>query len=208
MDEHAPDRAPFTEVSEFNARSIRGIVRAVIDVKSWIENPPSVDQVRPACCPACAVPSRPIGSGLLLHGHGLRSRQLWGPPQPHATSEIRLFNGRRHQCQRCGAVTMVLPTEALTKRLYSAASIAWTLALFGIALLSPVEIRRLVSPQRIWGFAAARGWATIFRWAAAAAEGHLFGCVRPSPPQWPARKVAERAAATVAARATPHAYLT
>jgi hypothetical protein len=98
---------------------------------------------------------------------------------------------------------MVVPAQTLTKRLYAASAIAWALALFGVALLSPAAIRRLVSPMRIWGDTSARRWVTPFRWATAASEGRLFRCVRPMPPDWPARRVAERVATTIAAHAVP-----
>jgi hypothetical protein len=100
-------------------------------------------------------------------------------------------------------VTVVMPAQTLTKRLYAASAIAWALALMGVALLSPTAIRRLVSPMRIWGDTSARRWAAPFRWATAASEGRLFHCVRATPPDWPARKVAERVATTVAAHAVP-----
>jgi hypothetical protein len=95
---------------------------------------------------------------------------------------------------------MVVPAEVLTKRRYSAAAIAWALALFGLSLVSPAAVRLLVSPWRTWN---PRGWVTLLRWAGAAAEGRLFRCVRPLPADWPARKVAERVATTVAGHALP-----
>jgi putative restriction endonuclease len=49
-------------------RSAHRIVQSVIDLKSWIEAAPDVDQVRPARCLCCNAPSRPVGGCLGLHG--------------------------------------------------------------------------------------------------------------------------------------------
>ena len=164
---------------------------------------PTVGEARPAQCPACCCPSRPFGKGLVLYGHGLRERQLWGPPEPLGAPAICIVRVRRYQCQRCGAVTVVAPAETLTKRLYTAAAIGWALALYGLSLLTPTAVRRLVSPWTHWGARSAAGWQTLPRWAGAAAEGRLFDCVRPMPEEWSARKVAARAATTLAGHALP-----
>ena len=44
--------------------------------------PPSVEEVRPARCPDCGVASKPVGGGVVVQGHGLRTRQLRGPQAP------------------------------------------------------------------------------------------------------------------------------
>jgi hypothetical protein len=112
---------------------------------------------------------------------------------------VTVFKGRRYECQRCGAVMTVMPCETLTRRRYSGPAIAWALALFGVALLSPSAIRELVSPWRTWSST----WVQLLRWAGAAADGKLWHCVRPAPADWSARRVAERVATTVAAYAPP-----
>jgi hypothetical protein len=58
-----------------------------------------------------------------------------------------------------------------------------------------------VSPWAHWGARSAAGWQTLPRWATAAAEGRLFECVRRMPEEWPARRVAARAATTLAGHA-------
>ena len=191
---------PRVTVNE-KTRSIRGVVRSEVDVKSWEAKTPTVDEVRPAQCPACRAPSRPVGEGLVLHGHGFRERQLWGPPQPSSVPSVRVIRIRRFECQRCGAVTVVAPAETLTKRLYSAAAIGWALALYGLSLLTPTAVRRLVSPWTHWGAKSAERWQTLIRWALAGAQGRLFECVRPMPEEWPIRKVAARAATTLSGHA-------
>jgi hypothetical protein len=195
--------APRVRKVKGQERSTRGVVRSDIDVKTWKHQTPSVGAVRPSRCPACLAPSRPVGEGLVLHGHGTRARQFRGPAAPMATPEIRVVDLRRYECQRCGAVTTVGPAETLTKRLYSAAAIAWALALFGLSLLSSAAVRELVSPSRIIGYAAAPRWATLSRWCAAAAEGRLFEAVRSLAPSGTARQVAETVAVAVGAYALP-----
>jgi hypothetical protein len=96
----------------------------------------------------------------------------------------------------------VAPAETLTKRLYSAAAIAWSLALFGVLLLTPPAVRALVSPWQVLGAASAPRWVTLFRWCNAAAEGRLFRAVR-SLPAGSARQVAEAVAAAASAHAMP-----
>lgn len=181
------------------ARSIRGVVQVDVDVKCWAEKTPTVEQVRPDRCPACKAASRPLGGRCGLHGHGVRRRESWGPPRPGAASEVVVFQGRRFQCQCCGAVTMVVPAATVTKRRYSGSAIAWALALFGANLLAPSAIRLQVSPWKSW----ALGWTTLLRWTQAAALGRLFKKVGPMPYSQPARKVAERVAGAVSAYALP-----
>ena len=58
------------------------------DVKNWLLRKPTVKEARPGRCPRCHCASRPTGSALGLHGHGLRDRQVLGPP-PWRASKIR-----------------------------------------------------------------------------------------------------------------------
>lgn len=111
---------------------------------------------------------------------------------------------RRYRCVRCRAVATVAPAETLTKRLYSAPAIAWSLALFGIAMMSPAAIRELVSPMQIVGVSSVARWLTLLRWCSAVADGRLFsGAARRVARKHDARGVAEAAAAAIAAHALP-----
>jgi hypothetical protein len=145
----------------------------------------------------------PVGGRIIVQGHGKRSRQAWGPAAPHSPPELRKLDIRRYRCIRCLAVTTVVPSETLTKRLYTAAAIAWALALLGLSMLSPTAIRQLVSPWRILGNTSAARWQTLLRWATAAGEGRLFKCVRQMPEEWSVRKVAARAASMLGAHVLP-----
>ena len=67
-----------------------------------------------------------------------------------------------------------------------------------------MKVRTRVSPWRIVGFAAT-GWITLRRWIRAVRAQRLWRCVRPLPAHATARRVAERAATTMAAHAPPQA---
>jgi hypothetical protein len=144
-----------------------------------------------------------MGEPVVLHGHGLRERQLWGPARPHGKPEAIVIQTRRYACQRCGAVTTVAPAETLTKRLYSAAAIVWGLALFGLSLLSPVAVREAVSPWPVVGHTSAARWMTLRRWCRAAAEGRLFHSIRQLAPSGTSRQMAEVVAVAISAYAIP-----
>jgi hypothetical protein len=137
----------------------------------------------------------------VLHGHGLRTRDQWGPPDARAPPSVGEVVGRRYACQRCGAVVLVVPGAVLRRRLYSAAAVALALALWGVEGLAPAEVRARVSPWRIVGATAARGWASLRRWANAVRARALFSRVRSLPGGTRLREVAARAATTLAAHA-------
>jgi hypothetical protein len=106
---------------------------------------------------------------------------------------------RRFLCRGCGAILLVVPRGMMPRRHYAASAIALALALLGLLGLSVSEIRQRISPWQIVDKAAAERWPTLRRWVEAARRGELFCAVRPSPPHFTMREVAERAAATIAA---------
>lgn len=108
---------------------------------------------------------------------------------------------RRYRCTRCRAVLTVVPAETITRRLYSAAAIAWALALYGLSLLAPGAVRELVSPWRVVTASSAARWRTLSRWCAAAAD-RLFSKLPPLP-DTTARQVAAAAAVAISAFAVP-----
>jgi len=158
-----------------------------------------VDEVRPGRCPACGATGRPLGGRLGLHGHGLRERHQWGPADLGAVPAVIGILLRRYQCQPCGAIVVVGPRGLLGRRLYSAGTVAMALALWGLAMLSPPEVRRRVSPLRIVGATAAAGWSSLRRWCRAVRGGRLFPAVRALLAEATLREVAARAATTLAA---------
>ena len=182
-------------------RSAFRIVYAELDVKSWKVRLPSADEARPGSCPCCGMASRPAGGRLVIHGHGVRTRDQWGPPDATAPPEVGEVVCRRYHCLACGAVLLVVPRGILQRRLYSAGAIALALALWGVGYLAPGQVRARVSPWRIVGATAALGWASLRRWARAIRERVLFLCVRRFPASARLRLVAAWAAMTLAAYA-------
>lgn len=174
-----------------------------MDVKRWLESPPSVDTVRPGSCPRCAAagaaPGRPKG----LHGHGLRERQLRGPAAPGASPTLVVVRVRRYRCQRCGAVLTVAPRETATARLYTLSAVAWALALFGVSRLSEHDVRRRTSPWTIVGPTAVRRWISLRRWVAAVRQGRLLRRLARPPDRCAARVAAGQIAIQAAAHASP-----
>jgi hypothetical protein len=88
-------------------------------------------------------------------------------------------------------------------RRYSGPAIAQALALFGLEHLSPAEVRRRTSVDRVIGPTASTGWVSLYRWCEAVRDGRLFPEVRACPASFTRRQVAERAASTMGGRAPP-----
>jgi len=100
-------------------------------------------------------------------------------------------------------VIVVGPLGVLPGWIYSGPAIAWALWLFGVAKQAAAKVRRQLNPWTQVGATAAAGWATLRRWARAVRDRRLFALVRPCPAEWSPRRVAARAATTVAALALP-----
>jgi len=184
-------------------RSKQRIVHSELDVKSWLDRVPGVDEVRPGRCPCCGVASRPVGGRLALHGHGVRTRQVRGPLSPDGAPTTVEILCRRYRCQCCGAVLQVVPRGVLPHRYFSGPAIAWALALFGVQHLPVPEVRRRTSPWAVVGEAAKPSWAALMRWVGAARSGRLWpGLVRPRAGDT-RRAVAEHIALALGSRAPP-----
>lgn len=164
------------------------MISSRVEIKAWMESRPSVDGVRPAHCVGCGAASRPLGGGFTLHGHGLVARQVRGPLAADCASGIVEIAARRYECQRCGAVMIVVPASILPRRHYSASSIALALFLWLLDERSDVEVRDRVCAWRVRGRSGARGWAQLYRWARDAAD--LFSLPRPVRREHDVREVA------------------
>ena len=180
-------------------RSSFGLVHSSIDVKSWIEELPSVEAARPARCPLCGAASRRPGRSLGLHGHGTRPRGLWRALALAAPTVVGEILVRRYLCQLCDRSVTVVPRGVLWRRLYGATAIATALALWAVERQPAPQVRTTVSPWPLVGATAAVGWCSLLRWSAAIRAGRLFGQVRASPSSWSARQVARRAVETLVA---------
>lgn len=108
---------------------------------------------------------------------------------------------RRYECQRCRACMLVVPSEVLPRRLYTACAIGLALALWALLGETEAAVRARVSPFTIVGAAAFGSWITLRRWAADAARGQLLATSRASPSNFTLRQHAERAAAGLEALA-------
>jgi hypothetical protein len=183
---------------------VHGFIPCDVDVKGWQHEIPSVSSVRPSKCPWCSAASQVVGEPLVLHGHGLRGRQQWGPAAPWSTPTVGDVTLRRYRCQSCRGVCFVGPRGIERRRLYSGPAIAFALVLFGLLRYSPGAVRRATSPWRIVGSTAAGTWHTLRRWLRAVAQGSLWPHLRRSVPGSSRRAAAERAAAGLSAQAPPH----
>jgi hypothetical protein len=170
-----------------------------------LQEQPSVDDVRPAACVVCEAAARPLGARLVLHGHGLRARQLRGPPLPTQAPTLVVIQARRFRCQRCHAVLVVLPHEAVPRRYYTRTAIALAVTLYGVVGLSHAATRQRVSPLATTGVSAERRWYSLVRWLCAIAERRLFPSL-PATADQPRRAAAARAALALGAQAPPSLF--
>lgn len=177
---------------------MRGVARDGAGVKSS-----SVDELRPAACARCGQPSHLAGGRLGLHGHGTRSRQTRGLLTVDGEAVVKVVTARRYICTRCWTTVTVLPTAVAPHRLYLKSTMAVAFVLHGVERQSQRATRARLCPWRTWGDGSATRWDALRDWLAAVREGRLFRCVRRPPDEWPRRRVAQRAATTVAALAPP-----
>lgn len=115
---------------------------------------------------ACDRPSRLPGAKLGVIGHGIRNRQLRGPPEPRQAPVERTIFVRRFLCLACGAVMTVVPQQVAPGRWYAAPAIVWALALFGVLGLRLWEIRALVQPDVTRPAGDRTPWRQVARWVA------------------------------------------
>jgi hypothetical protein len=184
------------------ARSPRGIAQSEIVVNIWAKRLPTVEAVRPACCPACGAASRPVGGRLGLYGDGTRVRTVRHPPDADSPPEDWVLRLRRYRCTACGAVTLVGPRGVLAHRRFTALAIALALLAWIAAGATARAVREEFSPIPFQSLSHVT-WRGMLRWIDAIAAGRLFPCVRGSPPEWSRRQRAERTVSTIRAMAPP-----
>lgn len=159
---------------------------------------PSCEAVRPARCPCCRVESRPIGSRVVVVGHGVVERQVLGPAAARGVPMLQLLRVRRYRCRSCTAVLLVGPRGLVPGRWYGAGAIGVALTRFALGE-THAAVRGAVSPLRWQGVAATERWVTLSRWIDAVEAGRLLGIRVPAG--LGRRGVAEHAARVLAARA-------
>jgi len=183
-------------------RSDQRVVQSQIEIKRWMETVPSVGDVRPACCPACASAGAPIGKRIVIVGHGLRRREVEGPTDHEDAGGAGFVLWlRRYLCRACGAVLTVVPRGILRCRRYCAFAIAWALALFGLLRLPAKIVRERMTCWRETPWTTNPAWAAVIRWVRAVRDRRLFCGLPRSPPSVSLRRVAERAAMALAGAA-------
>lgn len=96
-------------------------------------------------------------------GHGVRKRMMLGPHEPGAEPEVSEVTTRRYRCTACGAVITVLPRGMLPRLRYGLSAMVIAIGLWWLGH-SAAEIRRLVSPFKVVGDEARRGWHSLRRW--------------------------------------------
>lgn len=179
-----------------DAEGTHRVVEIEIEVKSWAQSLPTAADVRPARCPACEAPGL-VDERVVLHGHGVRGRQCWGPPEPDRAGVRWTLSQRRYACQCCKAVVVVRPRGVMPWRRYTAAAIAVALWLWGVDGKTDANVRDAVAVEPKPGLSRPERWTTLRRWAAAARESRLWHCLGDGT-AWTLRQGAERVARFVA----------
>lgn len=105
----------------------------------------------------------------MLHGHGLRERQVRGPFDADSAPGWVVVACRRYECMACGIVMTVVPRGIAPHRHYGHAAIAMALALWAIVGAPVVDIRRRVCAWHHSHETPSR-WPTLRRWARAARD--------------------------------------
>jgi len=153
-------------------KSISLIVYPALDVKNWLQAPPTVAAARPRQCPRCEAASRPVGQRLGIHGHGLRDRQVRGPVVSSEPTTV-VIACRRYLCTVCAAVITVVPRGIEPRRHYGRAAVCLALALWALGGQPTTAVRARVCA---WRAATTTSWRALRRWAAAAAAGAWSWC--------------------------------
>ena len=181
------------------------VVHAPLNVKSWIAEPPSVTSIRPSCCPACGAASRPVGSALMLWGHGTRERTLWGLMTWDGAPTQITIRVQRYLCRACDVTCTVVPRGVAARYRYASTAITLAFWLWGVLDFSQSKVRAAISPWDIVGASQEGLWRSLRRWTRDVFLGRLFSGVAldASYAAGPARAIATRVAQIAAGRGPP-----
>lgn len=153
--------------------SISSFLQATLDVKFFAKMDFGVEEQRPSHCPSCGCGAGRPGA-LRLHGHGVRTRDVWGPPRAGgARPEVLELRVRRYRCLACAHVMTVRPPFVARYFRYATAAIALALWLWAVCGRPARFVRAEVSPWRIVGLSEPRRWRSLSRWFAR--HDTLFG---------------------------------
>lgn len=135
-----------------------------------------------------------------LVGHGLRERQVRGPPDACGEAAVQVLRVRRYRCRSCGVTLTVVPRGVAARRHFGAGAIGLGLLLWSVEHQSARVVREIVG-----GISAPEqgDWPALRGWIEAISQGWLFGVVRAAPADFSRRQRAERAAMTLVALSPP-----
>jgi hypothetical protein len=126
-----------------------------VEYSSHLSCLPSVEELRPSCCPLCQEPAR-TEDGLRIVGHGTYRRQLLGVVDGCGNLVIWI---RRFLCRRCQHTISVQPDDLYPGRWYAGVAIVLSLVLSLLGGESDADVReRVAEPGET------RGWKTLERW--------------------------------------------
>jgi hypothetical protein len=179
--------------------SATNLLHAILDVKSFAKMKFGVEEDRPARCWRCGIGAGHVGS-LRIHGHGLRERHVWGPPETmKAAAQVLALVLRRYRCLECRHVMTVRPPFLARYFRYTTAAIALAMWLWAIAEASASTTRERISPWPRRGLSEPHRWRSLGRWLGRL--GDLFGLHEELGEV--GRSLAARGAHLVMARAPP-----
>ena len=118
---------------------------------------PSVEELRPSCCPRCQQPSRPLRERLQIVGHGSYQRQVLG--LGGQCGELLVWI-RRFLCRGCGVTISLQPDELYPGRWYTGMAIVWGLVRWLLRGEPAWKVRQEMASAR----STERDWRTLARW--------------------------------------------
>ena len=135
------------------------VIAFAVSVESLVENPgllPSVDELRPRCCPGCGAAAFESQRRYQIVGHGTFLRQVLG-----LFSAVReaVIPVRRYRCRGCRGTISVLPDELYPHRWYAGVAILVGLFLHLMHSTAAAEVR-----ERLSADGETPGWKTLRRW--------------------------------------------
>ena len=158
-----------------NEEAVPTLIQNSSPVNSWPKKS-DVEAARPSHCRKCNAGARQ-GDGIRLQGHGLRERQVWGPPGPGADPEVFVAVVRRYRCQDCGATMTVSPKGLARSHRYSLPAIAAALLRWALHRWPATHVRRAISPWQVRGLNPSQCWRSLLRWSRRGSR--LFGLREP-----------------------------
>src|SRR5690606_21221113 len=144
-----------------------------VGCKFWAKDVPSVEVARPVRCPVCAQAGRESSEKRGIHGHGLRTRTVFGVLAVDESPGVHEIELRRYRCLGCGAVLVVGPWDLVPGMLYGLATIVLALAQWTLGS-ARASVRAQFGAFSVVGVSTRGDWPSLRRWARRAAQGQLL----------------------------------